>query len=152
MLSNLGALVWMVEAVLALVGRSTSSDPAERQMFLAGATIGLVLLIDDFFLIHDWLHMHNRLVEQALIALYFISIVLLVGRFRLALGPVAVVGLTVAFGFLSASAGLDLLFNDLDQLVEDGMKFLGICTWSATWVLRAAPWRFRPAPARNERP
>ena len=26
---------------------------------------------------------------------------------------------------------------------EDGLKFLGICTWSTTWTLRAAPWRAR---------
>ena len=119
-------------------------------MFLVGAGVGLVLLIDDFFLIHDWLNMHNRPIERGLIAGYFLSIVVLIVRLHVPLGPLAVAGLATALGLLGLSAIIDLMFNDLDQLVEDGAKFIGICTWSATWVLQAEPWRFRPAQARNE--
>ena len=39
-LSNVGALVWMLGAVMAFVGFATSSDGREQRMFLAGGARG----------------------------------------------------------------------------------------------------------------
>ncbi|MCP4967692.1 MAG: hypothetical protein GY926_20970 [bacterium] len=46
-----------------------------------------------------------------------------------ACGPAGVAGVLASLGLLAISAGIDVLFNDLDQLIEDGFKFLGICAW-----------------------
>ena len=146
-LSNLGALVWMVGVVLAVVGWTMSSEPVERRMFLAGAAVGLVLLIDDFFLVHDWVLTQSQLLDQGLIFSYLLAVVALVLIFWRTMGALAVVGVLATLGLLVGSAALDFFFNDLDQLLEDGMKFLGICTWATVWVLRSRPWQFRPSPS-----
>lgn len=145
-LSNLGALVWMVGVVLALVGWSSATSRQDRTMFLAGAAVGAVLLVDDFFLVHDFIEGRQPgPLEQWPLAVYFLAAVVMVVVNREALGSLAVTGLVVALGFLALSGMLDKFFNDLDQLVEDGFKFVGIATWATVWTLRAQPWRLRPA-------
>ena len=116
-------------------------------MFLAGAAIGAVLLIDDFFLVHDWVHTHSRVLERGLLFSYFVAIGALILFFWRTMGALAVAGVLAALGLMAGSAALDVLLNDIDQLLEDGMKFLGICTWATVWVMRARPWQFRPSPS-----
>lgn len=144
-ISNLGALIWMVGVVMAAVGWSTSTGRAERSMFLSGAVVGLVFLVDDFFLVHDWVEINRDgpLVET-LLASYFLAAVIMVAVHRRTLGPLSVAGLVVALGLLALSGLFDAFFNSLDQLVEDGFKFAGICTWATVWTLRAQPWKLRP--------
>ncbi len=149
-LSNLGALVWMLGAVMAFVGFATTSNRREQQMFLAGGTLGLVLLADDFFMLHDWVSGRSQAVEQVLILSYLLALVAIVVRFRAELGQLAVAGIGAMLVLFGVSIACDVFANDLDQIVEDGFKFLGICTWATTWTLRAHPWELRataPAPA-----
>ncbi len=144
-LSNLGALIWMVGVVMAAVGWSTSITHGDRRMFLAGTAVGVVLLVDDFFLIHDWVEANqDGPFEEWLLASYFLAALAMVATNRQALGTVGVAGLVVALGLLALSGLLDNFFNDLDQLIEDGFKFAGISTWATVWTLRAHPWQFRP--------
>ncbi len=146
-LSNLGALIWMIGVVMAVVGWSTATGRPERWMFLSGAAVGLVFLVDDFFLVHDWVEIsHDGPLVEALLAGYFLAAVVMVVVHRRALGPLAVAGLVLALGLLALSGMMDAFFNGVDQLVEDGFKFAGICTWAAAWSLRARPWTLRDAP------
>ncbi|MCP3854264.1 MAG: hypothetical protein GY745_16350 [Actinomycetia bacterium] len=142
-LSNLGAVIWMLAAVFAFVGWMTASDIDERRMFLAGGVIGSVLLADDFFLLHDWVSGRSQLVEYVMIGSYLVAVVVLVAVYRWQLGWLASAGIVLTLTLLGMSIVLDVFVNDLDQIVEDGFKFLGICTWAATWTLRAHPWTFR---------
>lgn len=143
-LSNFGALVWMAGATFAGIGWMTSSDRAERHMFAFATLLGAALLVDDFFLFHDWLSYHSELLERGVVLGYLIGMVALLALFWRPLGPLATAGIIATMGFLAFSVALDELFNGLDQLYEDGAKFLGICTWATTWVLRARPWALRP--------
>lgn len=144
-LSNLGALVWMVGVVMAAVGWSMTRQRAEQTMFLAGTIVGLVLLIDDFFLVHDWVELNfNDTIELILPASYFLMVTALLVLCRRSLGVVASAAIVGTLGLLAMSVLIDLFFNDLDQLIEDGFKFVGICTWTTAWILRAHPWRSRP--------
>lgn len=134
----------MIGVVMAAVGWSTSTQKDDRVMFLAGAAVGLVLLVDDFFLVHDWVELNqDGPLEEWLLASYFLAAVAMVAVNRRALGPLAVGGLAVALGLFALSGAFDNLLNDIDQLVEDGLKFVGICTWATVWTLRAQPWRVR---------
>ena len=136
-LSNLGAVVWTVGATLAFVGAAITSSQVERKMFIFAGLVGTVLLFDDFFLFHDWVGHRSRILEQAMMVSYMLAVLGLAFFFREPLGLLATGGVLVTLGLLGASAGLDFLLNGLDQIVEDGFKFLGICTWSTTWLLRA---------------
>lgn len=142
-LSNLGALVWMAAVSMAVVGVLASTDRRERLMFGIGALLGSALLVDDFFLVHDWLRTVTRVLERGLLASYFPAILALAWFFRRELGRAGVLGLLISLGFLGLSASMDLLLNDIDQIVEDGLKFLGICAWATTWVVRLRPWELR---------
>ncbi len=53
------------------------------------------------------------------------------------LPPRTSIGIAAAIGFWGVSGILDLFFNDLDQSIEDGAKFIGISIWAATWVAQA---------------
>lgn len=141
--ANVRALAWMVGVVLALVGWSMSTHRAERRMFLAGALLGAALLADDFFLVHDWLEANGLLPKRAIIVGYAIALALLLAAWWRTIGLLGVAGLTVAAALLAVSAVLDAIIDGFDELVGDGLKFLGICTWSTVWTLRAAPWRCR---------
>ncbi len=144
-LSNLGALIWMVGVVMAAVGWSISNSRSDRRMFAAGAVVGAVLLVDDFFLVHDWVEINRDgpLVEVLLLS-YFLAAAAMVAVYRRQLGLTGVAGLILALGLLAMSGLFDTFFNQLDQLIEDGFKFAGICTWAAVWTLQAGPWRLRP--------
>ncbi len=146
-LSNLGALVWMVAVSMAVVGVLASTGRRDQLMFGLGALLGLALLVDDFFLVHDWLKTVTRVLERGLLASYFPAILALAWFYRRELGRAGVVGLLISLGFLGLSASMDLLLNDLDQIAEDGLKFLGICTWTTTWIVRLRPWELRRADA-----
>ncbi len=86
-LSNLGALVWMAGVVIALAGVATSGEPDVRRMYLAAAAVGAVLLIDDFFLVHDWLGGKSGLAGKALIFSYLLAMMALLLVFWRTMGP-----------------------------------------------------------------
>jgi hypothetical protein len=142
--SNLGALVWMLAVVMAFVGWVSSTDIAARHMFRAGTFIGSVLLVDDFFLVHDVVSARVGAADELMSAAYFAAVVALLIVYREALGPLARAGIVASLLLLGLSSGIDVLSNDIDQFIEDGIKFLGICTWATAWTLRARPWDLRP--------
>lgn len=151
-LSNLGALVWMTAVVMALVGWASTDDHSERHMYLAGASIGAALMVDDFFLFHEFVAHRSSVLEKVLIFSYLVAIIVLVAAKWRTLGPTAVAGVTATLGFLGGSVVLDAFLNSLDQLFENGLKFLGICMWATTWTLRARPWRFRSSTPQDHAP
>jgi hypothetical protein len=143
-ISNLGALVWAAGAMMALVGWLSSPGAEARRMFRAGTIVGVALLVDDFFLIHDIVGARIETADRLMPAIYLAAVVALLLRFREALGPLAAGGILASLVLLGMSAGADVLLNETDQIVEDGLKFLGSCTWATAWTLRACPWDLRP--------
>ena len=68
---------------------------------------------------------------------------MLLARYRAQLGPLAAGGVLLTLVLLGMSATIDFVYNDIDQIVEDGFKFVGICAWATTWTLRTHPWTLR---------
>lgn len=136
-LSNLGAIVWAVAAVSAAL-TATVTRGRERTMFAAAGVYSTFLMADDLFLLHDAVYPRIGLGESVVQAAYLVVLVLITVRFRREMGPVAVGGVILTLGFWGASVGMDTLFNNaavnLDQLVEDGLKFLGIVVWASVWA------------------
>ena len=135
-LSNLGAIVWAVAAVSAAL-TATVVHGRERTMFAAAGAFSSLLLADDLFLLHDAVFPKVGLSESIVQAAYLVVLVVITAKYRREMGLVAVGGVALTLGFWGASVGMDTLFNNaavnLDQLVEDGLKFLGIVVWAAVW-------------------
>jgi hypothetical protein len=143
-LSNWGILLWCTAAVVtAFAGRAlrgTSDRPALR-FLLSSAAFTAVLLVDDLFLLHEdlafrYLGIRERYVMLAygvLLVAYLLgnAPVILRTRYTVLLG---------ALGLFAASVLSDALLSQwkllpvtdpvLLVLVEDGLKWLGIVTWT----------------------
>ena len=136
-LSNLGAIVWAVAAVSAAL-TATVVRGRERAMFGAAGAFSFLLLADDLFLLHDAVFPKVGLSESIVQAVYLVVLAFITVRYRHEMGLVAVAGVALTLGFWGASVGMDTFFNNaavnLDQLVEDGLKFLGIVVWAAVWA------------------
>jgi hypothetical protein len=114
-------------------------------MFGHAAGLTAILLIDDFLLVHDCVAAQGYDTQAKVLTLgYFVLVAAVFVRHQRTLGPTATVGIVAAVGLLGMSAALDVVANRIDQLVEDGFEFVGVCTWSTVWALRARLGNLRP--------
>ena len=138
--SNAGGVVWTIAATVSAVAAASARRREERMMFASVALLSAVLMIDDLFLVHDALR-EVGVPEKLFVGGYLVAVVALAIRFWDVIGPSGLLGIVVTLAFLGISAGLDMRFNAVDQMVEDGAKMLGIVSWAVTWTLRFSPWR-----------
>jgi hypothetical protein len=148
LLSNLGYLLWMATAAICLFtafSRLGGVAGRPRQLLLAGGAFSLLLCLDDMFLLHD-----RYISPNVLYLAYALFALLILFRFRpLVLrlgGPVFLVAVLLLGGSLVIDKIQTLLpfaYNDV-QLVEEGLKFLGIASWLHFW------WRASAGAARLE--
>lgn len=143
--SNVGVLGWAAGAVVsafsAWILARTRAAHAIVRFYLAASAFTTLLLLDDFFLIHDalaprYLHLPQNAVYAAY-ALCFVAFVIGCRREILARNPALFV---VAVGLLGFMAGLDAIRTGRTAwaaLAMSGSKFLGIFAWSA-WLIRSA--------------
>jgi hypothetical protein len=142
-LSTLGVLLWWTSVAACLLAGIVlrTSGEASARPFFAAALLSALLAVDDAFLVHDILfeqifEIHGNFVFAAFALLF----VLFVALFRdlVRASPWPLLALAVAlFGASTVVDGLDPTSNDLD-LLEEGLKFLGIVTWSTYFVWLAA--------------
>jgi len=137
LLSNLGYLLWLAAAAVALF-TAYSGQPGIRgkhkELLACGGWFSFVLCIDDMFLLHD------RYIGQTfLYFLYVVFAALIATRYRKQLMGSKGELFLLAVALLGASIGIDQFQLDLPfkyetvQLVEEGAKFLGITTWVLYW-------------------
>ena len=137
LLSNLGYLLWLAAAAVALF-TAYSGQPGVRgkqqELLACGGWFSFILCIDDMFLLHD------RYIGQTfLYVLYMVFAVLIATRYRRQLMASKGELFLLAVALLGASIGIDQFQRDLPfeyetvQLVEEGAKFLGIATWVLYW-------------------
>ena len=137
LLSNLGYLLWLAAAAVALFTTySGASGIRGKQMELlaCGGWFSLILCIDDMFLLHD------RYIGQTFLYLvYVVFAALIATRYRRQLMASQGELFLLAVALLGSSIGIDqfqlaLPFDyETVQLVEEGAKFLGIATWVFYW-------------------
>ena len=137
LLSNLGYLLWLAAAAVALF-TAYSEQPGVRgkqyELLACGGWFSFILCIDDMFLLHD------RYIGQTfLYVVYMVFAALIATRYRRQLMASRGELFLLAVALLGASIGIDQFQRDLPfkyetvQLVEEGAKFLGIATWVLYW-------------------
>lgn len=156
--SNVGILLWAAMVAVALFAATlvdTGSDEGrEWRRFLVGtAAVALLLLVDDFLLVHEFgddvaravvdfeaTRARKDIIETGVFALYGLVVVVFGLRFRASLRQLDLRPLAVAGGLLAFSFAVDLRMHrligitlpdgsdgpDLRSGLEEGPKFLGI--------------------------
>ena len=140
LLSNLGYLLWLAAAAVALF-TAYSGQPGVRgkqyELLACGGWFSFILCIDDMFLLHD------RYVGQTfLYVMYMVFAALIATLYRRQLMASRGELFLLAVALLGASIGIDQFQpSEVDQplayktyqLIEEGAKFLGIATWVLYW-------------------
>ena len=141
-LSNLGYLLWMAAAAIALFTALSGVVPLRgrvQQLLLCGGGFSLLLCLDDMFLLHD-----RYIGSTFLYSLYAVFALLILFRFRRQVQALGGGSFLLAVVLLGSSVVIDQLQDLIPvpyarlQLVEEGAKFLGIAIWLAFWSQAAA--------------
>jgi hypothetical protein len=147
-LTRVEVLVWTAAAAIAvaagLLGRRLAAPEAPVLLAFGGAAA--VLVADDALLIHE-VAADAGLPRGSLQAVYGAAVLYLLWRFRVPLlSATPWILLIVACGWLASSAITDALLDNLAEgdpssevravnFAEDGLKVIGILTWSLYLVL-----------------
>jgi hypothetical protein len=143
MLSNLGILLWCATATSGALVASVLSSMGKRQlslMFLGSGILSAYLMLDDLFLIHEDLAFRYFGIRERYVLIFLGagSLAWLIGS-RRSIMKSPYVHLLTALGLLALSIVVDgllarmfpsLIQVQAIQLVEDGLKWLGIVAWS----------------------
>lgn len=145
--SSASAVIWSGTAAVclfsfAVVRGSTERDAAPR-FLLAGGLVTTLLLVDDFFLLHEivfprYVGVPEKAVQVAIAGI----LVWFVVSFRTVILRTDYLLLALACGALGVSTGLDFIESvgsyRAFYLFEDGAKLFGIVNWAAYFVLVSA--------------
>lgn len=132
LLSNLGVLVWSASVVICLFtyvllrkGKNAGDLPS---FLLYSGLITAVLVLDDFFLLHETLILSFHVPEVLVFAGYIIAISPYPLKFRRTISKTDFLFLFFAFAFFGLSMAVDVsgIHPRGGTLLEEGSKFLGI--------------------------
>ena len=135
--SNLGAILWSASAAFCLFAyallRSDSRVRHEVRFFITGGLISLILLIDDFFMLHDSIApVYFGMNEGVFILIYgALCFYYLLVHWEL-IRERGFLLCSLAVAFFTLSILVDALPETLipwHHLFEDGFKFMGITSW-----------------------
>lgn len=132
-LSNIGAWFWVSAGAISLA-RAFSFEPdgddaIRRLLFLVGG-FSFVLAVDDFFLIHD-----RYIAEGIVVPIYAIFLWRLLSKHRQTIFRVDGFAFIAAGSMLAMSVAVDAVQEvigipySVNQVIEEGFKFLGAATW-----------------------
>ncbi len=136
--------MWAAAAsICALTVSVLPRSRTDRGFFLFASLFTTVLLLDDFFMIHDWFLIYEiGIDEKLLFALYGFLLAAFLGRHHAVIwrhdGPLMALAL-VSFATSLAVDAIPPETIPVQHLYEDGAKLLGIASWLAYFARRA--WR-----------
>ena len=142
-LSNIGVLFWCATTAILLFTAILTFQKKKTQQFiffLSSGLLTMILLLDDLFMVHDYLFYSIGWNQYIMYAIYIVLLVIYFAaytQFILTLPFVYILGL--AFFFLGSSVLLDVIFEttNLEYFIEDSLKFLGIVSWFLFYVLNS---------------
>lgn len=138
-LSNIGVLLWCATASICIFSGLTFKNEkhkdADSGFFIFAGLLTMLLLVDDFFMLHDHL-----LRQKPMYLLYAISLVYLFFKYHQNLRQHQFLLFLTAIGFFFVSMVMDSVLpsKGLEYFFEDGFKFLGIVSWTLFFVKRAS--------------
>ena len=144
-ISNVGIRSWCATAVICLFSRSLLRQQglhAEARFLLWAALMTTVLLIDDLFMIHEYIApIHFHVNEKVILVSYSCATgAYLLSHRRLILAANYQL-LAAAMVLFSASMLVDIADGrGWWRLAEDGCKILGIASWLGYHAGRARHW------------
>ena len=147
LVSNLGVLVWFSAAVVCLFTGAVlkATAPRDTAFFLASGLLALILALDDFLMLHEFIGWALSIPETAIYGGYALLTVgwLTVFRGTIRQTDYLLLGLALAlfaFSLLPDVPEIRALYSSerLMRLLEDGGKLLGIVTWTAYFVQTSA--------------
>jgi hypothetical protein len=155
--SNLGILLWTAAAAVSafvwLVLRRTPAPPLPPAFFLGSALVSTLLLLDDFFLIHErWVPIMLGIEEKLVFAGYGLVVLYYLARWRHTILRTEFLLLAAAFAGFALSLAVDAIPDVVSYSVpqihffEDGAKFAGVAAW-AGYHVRTALLAVRGLPA-----
>lgn len=135
-ISNIGILFWCTTASICLFTAFSNLCLNKFKYFLiTGGLLTTILLLDDFFLIHD-----RYVKEEIMYVFYFVSLIIICFKFRNILLKIDSKLLILSTVFFLLSLFFDitlqkLIFNyEFSQIGEELFKFLGIGFWANFWI------------------
>lgn len=132
-------LVWQVSATAALLAGVTlrlAGHRAVSTMLLAGGALSALMVVDDFFLLHEYIYPRVGIHEEMVYVAYGLLTAAFAWAFRRRLGSdllllggaYACWAASVTFDFVQETWGIHL------HLGEDGVKAIGTALWSAFMI------------------
>lgn len=144
--SNIGVLLWGAAATICLfttsILRRWGEEVNSRFLFFSGL-LTLLLLVDDFFVLHEALRDYYGISEKITYGVYLFLIGLYLVIFRHIILNKNVLLFIFAFAFLGLSGGLDVIQKSIMDIIpgyfllEDGVKLLGIASWAGYFACTA---------------
>jgi hypothetical protein len=139
--SNIGVLLWCASAAICffsfLALKENINDREFSSFCLFSGFVTTLLLLDDFFLLHDsFFPKYLNIPEKLVYAGYSVIILPYLLKFRIIILKTEFLPLLFAFSFFGLSGAIDLLHHQfsslqigLQSLLEDGTKLLGVVSW-----------------------
>lgn len=153
--SNVGVLLWCATAVICLFSWSLLRQQglhAEARFLLWAGLMTVVLLVDDLFMIHEYIApIHLHVSEKVVLAIYACAAgAYLLSHRRLILAANYQL-LAAAMVLFTASMLVDIANGrGWWGLAEDGFKVLGIASWLGYHAGRARHWIVHAPAHRSE--
>jgi len=135
LISNIGVLFWCATAAIcffASVIHSKKGSARIARFFLFSGLLTSVLLLDDLFMLHDFILPQYLHIDEHFIYLGYSALVITcLIKFRSVISQTEYIVLFIACGFFGLSIICDLVLpqKGMVYLVEDGFKVFGIVTW-----------------------
>jgi len=156
--SNVGILLWCATAAICLFSRNLlrrQGRHVEARFLLWAGVLTIVLLLDDLFMIHEYIApVHFHVNEKVILACHACgAAAYLLSQRRLILAENYQL-LVAAMVLFAASVLVDISDGHgwLSNLAEDGFKILGITSWLGYHAGKARHWLVEVPPVRPSAP
>lgn len=141
-LSNIGIILWALTVGVCFFTCFVVENGKEAEgvkfIFFSGI-FSLILLLDDFFLIHEVvLPRHFHISQEFLLIGYLLYLILLIAKFNGFIMKTEYIYFilslflffnSLVFDFLREFIELEGRLNSFGMVVEDGLKIFGVLTW-----------------------
>ncbi len=155
-LSNVGALIWCASAAVCLfayfLSRHATNPRLNPTFLLAAGLITTMLLIDDFFMLHDFNDSSTVVpfeMGYVLFTSYAVAFIWFLTQFRATILRTEYLLLALALAGIAVSLFVDSTAEVLPwramYLFEDGSKLAGIVSWAA-YLMKTSALQLRAQP------
>ena len=134
LISNIGILALVVTGTSCLL--AAHAGLLDRGLLRAIGLFSLFLALDDLLMLHEVVLPRIGISETMVFLIYGVVALVIGWRYRDELRLDEPSGLHLAIALLASSVVADKLLemNEVEVLAEDGLKFVGLLTWSAYWI------------------